>query len=220
MLCVPGIVFVSYVAMKYINVWLSFTEFWMAIVVVVPALEVANRVRVNRNLDEKIERLSKLGAEISPVHAAWSASDRVLASVADGPERQGWLAAIDKHQTDTSGRKKNRLTLFAAPRPSYRWRLNAVDFLNEELVRFLSFNTAILSSIDDVIIVSDPAGRVAYQNPAASRLAGFSPDPGFAPEYWASLLDGRAFAPVFASVLTKGEPVTMEFVPGRSGKHH
>ena len=90
-----------------------------------------------------------------------------------------------------------------------------MDFFNEELMRFLSFNNAILSSIKDVIIVSDPAGRVVYQNPAAARLDGYSEEPPFAPDYFASLLDGRTFSAEFASVIATGEPTTLEFVPGR-----
>jgi signal transduction histidine kinase/CHASE2 domain-containing sensor protein len=219
-LCVPAIVVASYWAMTYFDVWLSFPQFWTAIVCVVPGLEVANRLRVNRNLDEKIGRLSKLGTDIASVHPDWDARERVIDSVPAGPERLGWLAVIDAYRHETTSRKKNRLKLFADPRRSYRWRLDAVDFFNEELVRFLSFNTAILGSIEDVIIVSDPVGRVAYQNPAAERLAGFSENPGFAPGYAASLLDGRSFAPAFASVLTKGEPVTMEFVPGQNGRNY
>jgi signal transduction histidine kinase/CHASE2 domain-containing sensor protein len=221
-LLVPSLVVVSYMAMKYFNVWIPFEQFWTAIVVVVPGLEVKNRLRVNRNLDEKIERLSKLGTDVASAPAEWNARGRILDGLPEGPARQGWLERIDAHQRETVRRKKIRLSLFGAPRPSYRWRLNALDFFNEELVRFLSFNTAILASIDDVIIVSDPAGRIVYQNPAARRLAGFSESPGFAPDYFASLLDGRAFAPAFASVLTTGQPVNMEFVPGRGGKsyHH
>lgn len=219
-LCMPAAIVVSYVAMRYFNVWLPFEQFLTAIVVAVPGLEVANRRRVNRNLDEKIERLSKLGAEVVPVHAEWNARDHVLQSGIETPERDAWLAAIDTYQRETTGRKKNRTTLFASPHPGYRWRLNAVDYFNDELVRFLSFNTAILASIEDVIIVSDPAGRVAYQNPAARRLSGFSEDSGFAPEYFARLLDGRAFAPAFGSTLANGQPVTMEFVRGRSGRNY
>src|SRR5881396_192549 len=48
----------SWLFMKYFHLWFSFPTFWTAIVFVVPGLEVANRVRVSRDLDRKIERLS------------------------------------------------------------------------------------------------------------------------------------------------------------------
>ena len=79
-------------------------------------------------------------------------------------------------------------------------------FFNDELMRFLSFNNAILASIEDVIIVCDPDGRVVYQNPAANRLAGYRENPGRVVEYLGSILDGREF---------KIEPGVLHFVPTR-----
>jgi signal transduction histidine kinase len=86
------------------------------------------------------------------------------------------------------------------------------------LLQFLSFNNAILTSITDVIIVSDPAGRVVYQNPAAMQLDGYQDDPPFATDYFASLLDGRTFADEFAAVIATGNAFRAQFVPGRSGR--
>ena len=73
-----------------------------------------------------------------------------------------------------------------------------MDFFNDDLLRFLSFNNAILSGIEDVIIVADPSGRVVYQNPAARRLQGYAEDPPFAADYLKGLLDGRNLMTVFA----------------------
>jgi signal transduction histidine kinase len=76
-------------------------------------------------------------------------------------------------------------------------------------MRFLSFNNAILASIEDVIIVCDRDGRVMYQNPAAKKLIGFRENPGPAPEYLAAVLDRRKF---------DLEPGVLPFVPARDGK--
>ena len=70
-----------------------------------------------------------------------------------------------------------------------------------------------------MIIVSDPAGRVVYQNPAAARLDGYRHDPPFATDYFASLLDGRSFTVEFAAVIATGNPFSLEFVPDRSGRN-
>ena len=91
------------------------------------------------------------------------------------------------------------------PRRNSRWKLDAIDFFNEELMRFLSFNNAILASIEDVIIVCDPEGRVVYQNPAAKSLGEYRENPGRAAEYLSSLLDGREF---------KLEPAILHFCSG------
>jgi signal transduction histidine kinase len=81
--------------------------------------------------------------------------------------------------------------------------------LNEELMRFLSFNTAILASINDVIIVCDRDGRVVYQNPAAKKVGGYRENPGAASAYLSSILDGRPFPLA---------PGLVDFVPTRDGK--
>src|SRR5207249_47149 len=80
---------------------------------------------------------------------------------------------------------------------------------NTELMRFLSFNNAILASIEDVIIVCDADRRVVFQNAAAKQLSGYRENPGFVSEYLASILDGRDFG---------HEPGTWHFVPARDGK--
>jgi signal transduction histidine kinase len=95
-----------------------------------------------------------------------------------------------------------------------KWRLGAVDYFNDELVRFLEFNNAILSSIEDVTIVSDVLGRIVYQNPAAKDVEGFREDPAFAPEYISQLLDGRSLAEEFSQVIGEGKTVSLYFVPG------
>ncbi len=111
-----------------------------------------------------------------------------------------------------------RKRLLATPWRNARWRLHALDFFNEELVRFVSFNQAILSSIEDAIIVSDIAGRVVYQNPAARSLEGYLAEPGPAAKYFATLLDGRDFLPTLGEVCQEEKTVTMDFVPSRTGK--
>ena len=109
--------------------------------------------------------------------------------------------------------------MFVRARRNSRWKLDAIDFFNDELMRFLSFNNAILSSIEDVIIVSDPTGRVVYQNPAARRLNGYAEVSSNAPAYVASLLDGRDLKPDFETVLASTGTVSVQFVPTRDGKH-
>jgi signal transduction histidine kinase/CHASE2 domain-containing sensor protein len=179
----PALLILSWLAMKYANAWLPFPPFWAALVVVVPGLEVTKIVRVNWDLDRKIERLSG-----------------------------GWLSVVNWYEpewpesAEAAGRRAN---LLAKRHDSARWKLDAIDFFNEELMRFLSFNNAILSSIEDVIIVSDRGGRVVYQNPAAKRLTGYRENPGPAPAYLSSIMDGREFQ------LTPG---VLNFVPARDGK--
>src|SRR5205085_5994031 len=104
--------------------------FWAALVVVVPGLEVIKLVRVNWDLDRKIERLSS-----------------------------GWLAALNRYEPEgPESAGSRRASILSRPRRNARWKLHAIDFLNEELMRFLSFNNAILASIEDVIIVCDAEG--------------------------------------------------------------
>ena len=54
----PLVLVLSWLAMKYGNAWMPFPPFWAALVVSVPGLEVVKIVRVNWDLDRKIERLS------------------------------------------------------------------------------------------------------------------------------------------------------------------
>jgi signal transduction histidine kinase/CHASE2 domain-containing sensor protein len=186
----PALLVVSWLLMKYAHFWLPFPPFWTAIVFVLPGLEVANRIRVGRDLDRKIERLST-----------------------------GWLAALTSFQSQSADANERRNKLFVRARRNSRWKLDAIDFFNDELMRFLSFNNAILSSIEDVIIVSDPTGRVVYQNPVAWRLNGYQEVSSNAPAYVSSLLDGRDLKPIFESVLKKDETVSVNFIPTRDGKH-
>jgi signal transduction histidine kinase len=124
----------------------------------------------------------------------------------------GWLDALNWYEPEwpeSSSAVARRAKLLAKQRKNSRWKLDAIDFFNEELMRFLSFNNAILASIEDVIIVADPEGRIVYQNPAAKRLTGYRENPGPAPEYLGSLLNGRDVG------LTPG---TLNFVPTRDGR--
>src|SRR5207245_566727 len=57
-LMLPAGVALSWALMKYANFWLPFPPLWAAIVLVVPGLEGLQIVRVNRDLDAKIRRLS------------------------------------------------------------------------------------------------------------------------------------------------------------------
>jgi signal transduction histidine kinase/CHASE2 domain-containing sensor protein len=179
----PAVLGLSWILMKYFNFWLPYPPFWAAIVIAVPGLEVLKIVRVNRDLDLKIERLST-----------------------------GWLAALNWYEPEwpeSAHAAARRSKLLAKRRRNARWKLDAVEFFNEELMRFLSFNNAILASIEDVIIVCDRDGRVVYQNPAAKVLKGYRENPGPAPEYVGAILDGREF---------QLEPATLDFVPTRDGK--
>jgi signal transduction histidine kinase len=179
----PGVVILSWLLMKYANLWLEFPPFWAALVVVVPGLEVFKIIRVNWDLDRKIERLST-----------------------------GWLAALRWYEPEwpeSAVAARRRANMVSRKHRNARWKLDAIDFFNDELMRFLSFNNAILASIEDVIIVCDRDGRVVYQNPAAKKLMGFRENPGPAPEYLASVLDGRHF---------DLEPCVLQFVPARAGK--
>jgi CHASE2 domain-containing sensor protein/nitrogen-specific signal transduction histidine kinase len=179
----PVVLTISWELMKQFNVWMPFPPFWAALIVVLPGLEVRKLLSVNRDLDGKIERLST-----------------------------GWLAALNWYESEGSesaivaGRRRE---LLAKRGRNSRWKLDAIDFFNEELMRFLSFNTAILASIEDVIIVCDREGRVVYQNPAAKQIVGYRENPGAAPAYLSSILDGRPF-PL--------EPGVFDFVPTRDDK--
>ena len=186
----PVLLGVSWVLMKYLHLWLPFPPFWTAIVLMVPGLEVANQVRVGRDLDRKIQRLST-----------------------------GWLAALTSFQSQSADANARRNKLFVRARRNSHWKLDAIDFFNDELMRFLSFNNAILASIQDVIIVSDPTGRVVYQNPVARQFDGYKEVSSNAPTYVASLLDGRDLRPTFENVLLKSETVSVNFIPTRDGKH-
>src|SRR5262249_15528399 len=125
----PLILAISWFLMREFNTWVPFPPFWAALVVVLPGLEVGKMLRVNRDLDGKIQRLSS-----------------------------GWLAALNWYEPEwpeSAAASRRRAQLFARKGLNSRWKLHAIDFLNEELMRFLSFNNAILASIEDVIVVCD-----------------------------------------------------------------
>src|SRR5437867_12870241 len=107
------------------------------------------------------------------------------------------MNALDSHERKSIERDNNRDQLFGTRRRNSRWKLDAIDFFNEELMQFLSFNNAILASIEDVIIVSDLEGHVFYQNTAAKALQNYQMKPPDAPVYLASILDGGNFLPLF-----------------------
>ena len=180
----PALLAVSWFLMKYFHLWFAFPPFWAALVVLLPGLEIANRGRVIRDLDRKIVRLS-----------------------------DGWTAALRSFESQSRAAAERRERLFGRARRNSRWRLDAIDFFNEELMRFLALNNAILASIEDIIIVSDSLGRVVYQNPAAKRLEKYQDIPYKAADYVASLLDYRDLRPQFESVREKMEPVTLNFLP-------
>jgi signal transduction histidine kinase len=183
LLTVPAALSVSWALMKYSDVWLPFPVFCAAFIVVLPGLEVANVLRVNRDLDRKIERLS---------------SD--------------WLAALHLYEPEwprAARAVERRTRILASGSRNSRWKLQAIDFFNDELMRFLSFNNGILASIEDVIIVGDPDGRVVYQNPAAKRLSGYRDNPGPVSRYLSSVLQSKDLGT---------EPGVLHSVPGRDGK--
>ena len=178
----PASVVLSWALMRYTNTWLPFPPLWGTIVLASFGLATLEIVRVNSDLDQKLIRLSVWDEMFRHSDYDWDARQSA--------ERRRLLSAQYKNA---------------------RWRLQAVDFFNEDLVRFLSFNNAILSSIDDVIMVADPSGRVAYQNPAAQKLDGYIAHPAQAAAYLSTLLDGRGF---------DGLATNATLVPTRDGKRH
>ncbi len=216
---IPAAVLVSWVLMKQWNTWMPFPSIVAMIVLGLPAIEVLKVVYVNRDLDSKIEKLSPGGPLVQDaLDAAWNPLEIVQRIVPAGASRAAWLDAIRSYEATTARRQKERTHLLGVRWRSSRWRLGAVDFFNDELVRFLQFNSAVLSSIEDVTIVSDVLGRIVYQNPAAKRLDGFLEDPPFAADYISQLLDGRSLADEFAEVFGEGKTVSLNFVPGRGGR--
>jgi signal transduction histidine kinase/CHASE2 domain-containing sensor protein len=217
-LLVPGFAALSVLLMRVWNVWFPFPVLIAGVVLGLPAIEVLKIVRVNRNLDQKIEKLSPGGATVGRLPPAqWNPSEKVEGAIPPSPSRQAWLDSIRTYEVASAQREKERTHLLGVRWRSYKWRLGAVDFFNEELVRFLEFNSAVLGSIEDVTIVCDVLGRVVYQNPAAESLEGFREDPGYAPDYISFLLDGRDLSAEFAQVLGEGKTVSLYFVPGRGG---
>jgi len=220
-LLIPLVAIVSWLLMKESNVWLPFPPFIAVIALGLPGLEVWKVVSVNRDLDSKIAKLSPGNAPADSVlPPTWNASERVARATPSGAAREAWLGAIQSYEAAQDRRQKERAHLLGVRWRNSKWRLDAVDYFNDELVRFLEFNSAILSSIEDVTIVSDVLGRIVYQNPAARDLEGFHEDPPFAPEYVSRLLDGRSFGEEFSQVIAEGKTVTLYFVPGGGTVSH
>ncbi len=211
----PVLIATSWVLMSAFTLWLPFPTFFVTLGLVVPALEVRKLVRVNRDLDEKIEKLSVWARE-GP--GSEGAEPGVRASVMDelesGEVRDLWIALLEAHEDRVIETADSRERLFGVERRNARWKLEAVDFFNEQLYRFVSFNNATLSSIEDVIIVCDPAGRVVYQNSAAKDVSGYMAAPPIAWDYLSSLLDGRKLLQDFGAVFAHGETRRLEFVAG------
>ena len=122
-----------------------------------------------------------------------------------------WLAALYWYEPEWPQAARavaRRKKLLAKGWRNSRWKLDAIDFFNEELMRFLSFNLFLQAS-EDVIVVCDPDGRVVYQNPAAKRLTGYRDNPGQVTDYLESVLDGRDITI---------QPGVLHFVPANDGK--
>jgi signal transduction histidine kinase len=219
-LMIPGTVVLSWLLMKFASVWLAFPPLWTAIVFVVPGLEVIELIRVNHDLDSKIERLSAWDSALRGRGVDEDPRSRIVAGMPEGPARTNWLQILETAEKKSKSRALQRKRLLSASSRNARWRLQAVDFFNEDLVQFLSFNNAILASIEDVIIVADPGGRVVYQNPAAHRLDGYSERPPFVTDYLGSLLDGRNLLSVFGEVLGGMGTANLEFIPSHHGKRY
>ncbi len=222
-LTIPALVALSGALMGAFDIWLPFPTFLAATVLVVPGLEVRKLVRVNRDLDQKISTLSVWAAE-SPDSKKENAGpeekagpDEWLDQLADPEVRKQWARVIDSYEQSRSQRQTRRRGLLTARRHNAPWKLDAVDFFNEELYRFVSFNKAVLASIEDVILVSDPAGRVVYQNPAAERMSGYLADAPPAWEYLSGLLDGKPMLDEFAGVFSSEDPGRLEGLSSQNG---
>ena len=112
-----GAVLVSWVLMKYLNVWFPFPTVLTAIVMVVPALEVRKIIRVNRDLDGKIERLTLSNTGANPLAPVLSSRDaeareRILRDIQDIPERDGWLTVLSDYVKESLLRGERRKKLF------------------------------------------------------------------------------------------------------------
>ncbi len=217
-LTIPVLVALSGLLLGIFGIWLPFPTFLAAVGFVVPALEVRKLVGVNRDLDEKISTLSVWAAESPESSGDDSISRAALTDpVADPEVRTRWLEVIDDYEQNRSKRHARRADLLGAGRHNAPWKLEAVDFFNAQLYRFVSFNKAVLASIEDVILVSDPSGRVVYQNPAAERLYGYREDASPAWEYLSALLDGRPMLDEFAGVFSSDTPHRLDAVPSMNG---
>ena len=210
---IPAVVAASWLLMNS-GFWLPFPTFILGVALTVPTLGVRKLVKVNRNLDRKISRLSVWAAESGMSTSPLSAlRTRLDAELEDPDLKRQWLDVLNAFEHEREGRSERRERLLAKRRHNAPWKLDAVDFFNEQLYRFVSFNDSVLAGIEDVIIVSDPAGQVVYQNTAARNLQSFSDEPPALWDYLSSLLDGRSLMESFARVVTLDETIHAEMAP-------
>jgi len=213
----PALVVLSWLFMLS-GLWFPFPTFYLGVGLFVPTLGIRKLVKVNRDLDDKISRLSVWAAEPPASTSTLTDVRAGLESEINDPAlKQGWLDVLDGYENERAGRQTRRERLLATRRHNAPWKLDAVDFFNEQLYRFVSFNEAVLAGIEDVIIVSDPAGQVVYQNTAARRLASFSEEPSRLWTYLSSILDGRSLMEDFARVISSEQAVHFDAVGASSG---
>ena len=214
LLTLPALVAVSWFLMER-SLWLPFPTFFLGVVLVVPALAVRKVVTLNRSLDEKVARLSDWGYE--PEAPAPSSVPPAPARDLDAALQRRWIEVLARHADEGGKHRDRRERLLARRRRDAAWKLDAVEFSNEQLHRFVVFNEAVLAGIDDVIVVGDPAGRVVYQNPAARGLARFSDRPPPLWDYLSSLLDGRPLVEPVVRAIAEDETGRVESVPDSTG---
>ena len=214
LLTLPALVAVSWFLMER-SLWLPFPTFFLGVVLVVPALAVRKVVTLNRSLDEQVARLSDWGNE--PEAPAPSSVPPEPARDLDAALQRRWIEVLARHAEEGGKHRDRRERLLARRRRDAAWKLDAVEFSNEQLHRFVVFNEAVLAGIDDVIVVGDPAGRVVYQNPAARSLAAFSDRPPPLWDYLSSLLDGRPLVEPVVRAIAEDETGRVETVPDSTG---
>jgi signal transduction histidine kinase len=192
-LVMPLVVALSWALMALGHWWLPFPSLMLGVVLVVPALGGRKLLKVNRDLDSKLERMSTWTAGKQRDGVPGGLSEEIGA-LADSEARDEWLRAIEAYDERQRGLEAERAEAAARHRDAPR-KLDAVEFFNQEMARLVSFNDAVLGGIGDVIIVADPAGTVVYQNPAAQRLAGYREKPPRLWQYLDRLVRHAAQAP-------------------------
>jgi signal transduction histidine kinase len=222
---VPAAVAASAILMSA-GYWLPFPTFLLGVGCVVPTLGVRKLVNVNRDLDQKISRLSVWGGEPLADDLALAGlrsqidADIIDADIKDARLRLRWRGVLESCERERDGRARRRDGLLAKRRHNAGWKLEAVDFFSEQLHRFVTFNDAVLAGIEDVVIVADPAGQVVYQNTAAEKLRGFSISPPPMWDYLSSLLDRRDLKETFIRVVALSETVRVEKVASEGGSRY
>ena len=217
---IPACVVISWLLMRG-GLWLPFPTFVLAVGLFVPTLGVRKLVKVNRDLDDKISRLSVWAAEPPASNSTLNQLRSELdTEIKDTELKDQWIHILDRYDNERHGRSERRERLLASRRHNAPWKLEAVDFFNEQLYRFVSFNDAVLAGIEDCIIVSDPAGQVVYQNTAARKLAAFSEEPPQLWQYLSALLDGRPLMEDFARVISSEEQIHADAVPSSPGSRY